>query len=82
METDWGGNLINFYVFRLLPLFSVGNADNRQQVRHRFGLYDKIVSSAYGSTTVRNCNWVRFLRVSSVYGPQVSFSEFLLIQVQ
>lgn len=43
-----------------------------RQVRHRFGLYDKIVSSADGRATVRNCNWVRFLRVNNIYSPQVS----------
>lgn len=43
------------------------------QIRHRFGLYDEIsISNGY---RVRHCNWIRFLRVSKTYGPQVqSFS--------
>lgn len=43
------------------------------QVRHRFGLYDRVVSSADGRAAIRNCNWVRFLRVNTIYSPQVSF---------
>ncbi|XP_077285564.1 uncharacterized protein LOC143910840 [Arctopsyche grandis] len=39
-------------------------------IRHRFGLYDEISSS--GGVQVRHCNWVRFLRVSEQYGPQVN----------
>lgn len=40
------------------------------QVRHRFGLFDEVCTS--GGVQVRHCNWVRFLRVSENYGPQVS----------
>lgn len=40
------------------------------QVRHRYGLYDEI-TYAFGRK-VRNCNWVRFLRVADNYGPQVN----------
>lgn len=39
------------------------------QVRHRFGLYDEI--SISNGFRVRHCNWIRFLRVSKTYGPQV-----------
>lgn len=40
------------------------------QIRHRFGLYDE-VTYTYGRK-VRNCNWIRFLRISELYGPQVN----------
>lgn len=40
------------------------------QIRHRFGLYDEI-TFAFGRK-VRNCNWVRFLKVAETYGPQVN----------
>lgn len=40
------------------------------QIRHRFGLFDEVCTS--GGIQVRHCNWVRFLRVSDNYGPQVS----------
>uniref|UniRef100_A0A182PA88 C2H2-type domain-containing protein n=1 Tax=Anopheles epiroticus TaxID=199890 RepID=A0A182PA88_9DIPT len=39
-------------------------------IRHRFGLYDEITS--VNGRTVRHCNWIRFLRVSETYGPQVN----------
>ncbi|XP_053675967.1 zinc finger and SCAN domain-containing protein 2-like [Anopheles nili] len=39
-------------------------------IRHRFGLYDEI--TAVNGRTVRHCNWIRFLRVSETYGPQVN----------
>ncbi|XP_041787580.1 uncharacterized protein LOC121602889, partial [Anopheles merus] len=39
-------------------------------IRHRFGLYDEITS--INGRTVRHCNWIRFLRVSETYGPQVN----------
>lgn len=42
------------------------------QIRHRFGLYDEI--SISNGFRVRHCNWIRFLRVSKTYGPQVHFS--------
>ncbi|XP_055387326.1 zinc finger protein 112-like [Condylostylus longicornis] len=41
-----------------------------EDIRYRFGLYDEI-SYTFGKR-VRNCNWVRFLRVSESYGPQVN----------
>lgn len=44
------------------------------QVRHRFGLFDEVCTSA--GVQVRHCNWVRFLRVSENYGPQVLLSEY------
>lgn len=40
------------------------------QVRYRFGLYDEI--SYTNGRKVRHCNWVRFLKVSETYGPQVN----------
>ncbi|GBP20397.1 hypothetical protein EVAR_14646_1 [Eumeta japonica] len=40
------------------------------QIRHRFGLFDEVCTS--GGAQVRHCNWVRFLRVSEHYGPQVN----------
>ncbi|XP_052897226.1 zinc finger protein 177-like [Anopheles moucheti] len=39
-------------------------------IRHRFGLYDEI--TIVNGRTVRHCNWIRFLRVSETYGPQVN----------
>ncbi|KAJ8730600.1 hypothetical protein PYW08_002013 [Mythimna loreyi] len=39
-------------------------------IRHRFGLFDEVCTS--GGVQVRHCNWVRFLRVSDNYGPQVN----------
>ncbi|ETN60669.1 zinc finger protein [Anopheles darlingi] len=39
-------------------------------IRHRFGLYDEITT--VNGRTVRHCNWIRFLRVSETYGPQVN----------
>ncbi|KAL5279334.1 hypothetical protein ACFFRR_003738 [Megaselia abdita] len=41
-----------------------------EDVRYRFGLYDEILYAA--GKRVRHCNWIRFLRVSDVYGPQVN----------
>uniref|UniRef100_A0A182ILS4 SET domain-containing protein n=1 Tax=Anopheles atroparvus TaxID=41427 RepID=A0A182ILS4_ANOAO len=41
-----------------------------RNIRHRFGLYDEI--TAVNGRTVRHCNWIRFLRVSETYGPQVN----------
>lgn len=40
------------------------------QIRHRFGLYDEITT--VNGRRVRHCNWIRFLRVSETYGPQVN----------
>lgn len=40
------------------------------QVRFRFGLYDEVVAT--NGRPIRYCNWIRFLRVSDTYGPQVS----------
>ena len=40
------------------------------QIRHRFGLYDEIAYT--NGKKVRHCNWIRFLRVSESFGPQVS----------
>lgn len=40
------------------------------QIRYRFGLYDEIATT--NGQKVRHCNWVRFLRMSESYGPQVS----------
>lgn len=40
------------------------------QIKHRFGLYDEI--SYTSGRKVRNCNWVKFLRVAETYGPQVN----------
>ncbi|CAO1382582.1 unnamed protein product [Diamesa tonsa] len=39
-------------------------------IRHRFGLYDEITFT--NGRKIRNCNWIRFLRVSQNYGPQVN----------
>ncbi|XP_031627902.1 zinc finger protein 672-like [Contarinia nasturtii] len=41
-----------------------------EDIRHRFGLYDEI--SISNGFRVRHCNWIRFLRVSKTYGPQVN----------
>lgn len=46
----------------------------RLQIRHRFGLYDEI--SISNGFRVRHCNWVRFLRVSKTYGPQVRIPSY------
>lgn len=54
---DWITYLLHFY-------FSL-------QIRYRFGLYDEI--SISNGFRVRHCNWIRFLRVSETYGPQVCF---------
>lgn len=41
-----------------------------EQIRYRYGLYDEVsISTGF---RVRHCNWIRFLRVSDTYGPQVS----------
>lgn len=40
------------------------------QIKHRFGLYDEI--SYTSGRKVRNCNWVKFLRATDSYGPQVN----------
>lgn len=40
------------------------------QIKHRFGLYDEITYTS--ARKVRNCNWVKFLRVAENYGPQVN----------
>ncbi|XP_052865475.1 zinc finger protein 177-like [Anopheles cruzii] len=50
-----------------LDIFSTIQEDD---IRHRFGLYDEI--TAVNGRTVRHCNWIRFLRVSETYGPQVN----------
>lgn len=49
------------------------------QIRHRFGLFDEVSTS--GGVQVRHCNWVRFLRVSEHYGPQVSiqYVEYIIL---
>ncbi|XP_061511659.1 zinc finger protein 235 [Anopheles gambiae] len=51
----------NLAIFSALP---------EDDIRHRFGLYDEITS--INGRTVRHCNWIRFLRVSETYGPQVN----------
>lgn len=40
------------------------------QIRHRFGCYDEISGS--GSTKVRHCNWIRFIRIASTFNPSVN----------
>uniref|UniRef100_A0A182Q7V8 C2H2-type domain-containing protein n=1 Tax=Anopheles farauti TaxID=69004 RepID=A0A182Q7V8_9DIPT len=50
-----------------LDIYSTIEEDD---IRHRFGLYDEIIS--VNGRTVRHCNWIRFLRVSETYGPQVN----------
>lgn len=40
------------------------------QIRYRFGLYDEV--TVINGCRVRHCNWIRFLRVSETYGPQVN----------
>lgn len=58
---------INFYLSRF-------------QVRHKYGLYDEITSNparqrqTSQSSSVRHCNWVRFLRVASDFGPHVNLA--------
>lgn len=45
-----------------------------KQIRYRYGLYDEVsISTGF---RVRHCNWIRFLRVSDTYGPQVSARIF------
>ncbi|XP_039284956.1 zinc finger protein 829-like isoform X2 [Nilaparvata lugens] len=39
-------------------------------IRHRFGCYDEITEA--DRRRVRHCNWVRFLRTSASYNPQVN----------
>ncbi|XP_049536654.1 zinc finger protein 177-like [Anopheles darlingi] len=51
----------NLAIFTALP---------EHDIRHRFGLYDEITT--VNGRTVRHCNWIRFLRVSETYGPQVN----------
>lgn len=52
------------------------------QIRHRFGLFDEVCTS--GGVQARHCNWVRFLRVSDNYGPQVRlyFKANLVVSVK
>ncbi|XP_039429214.1 zinc finger protein 177-like isoform X2 [Culex pipiens pallens] len=50
-----------------LDLYSYVDEDD---IRHRFGLYDEITT--VNGRRVRHCNWIRFLRVSETYGPQVN----------
>lgn len=47
------------------------------QIRYRFGLYDEI--SISNGFRVRHCNWIRFLRVSETYGPQVRATEIIFL---
>ncbi|CAG9129000.1 unnamed protein product [Plutella xylostella] len=56
------------YHGRITAAFSILTCSVR--VRHRFGLFDEVCAS--GGVQVRHCNWVRFLRVSENYGPQVN----------
>ncbi|XP_046865868.1 oocyte zinc finger protein XlCOF8.4-like isoform X2 [Drosophila willistoni] len=42
----------------------------RNDIRYRFGLYDEI-SNYYGKQ-VRHCNWIRFLRLSTIYDSNVN----------
>jgi hypothetical protein len=44
--------------------------NNYFQIRHRYGLYDEITYTT--GRSVRNCNWIRFLRTADIYGPQVN----------
>lgn len=41
------------------------------QIRYRFGCFDEIITT-HGKK-MRHCNWIRFLRVSETFGPQVGF---------
>ncbi|KAG4068167.1 hypothetical protein HA402_001592 [Bradysia odoriphaga] len=41
-----------------------------EDIRYRFGLYDEV--TVINGCRVRHCNWIRFLRVSETYGPQVN----------
>ncbi|XP_021703813.1 zinc finger protein 235 [Aedes aegypti] len=50
-----------------LDVYSYVDEDD---IRHRFGLYDEITTA--NGRRVRHCNWIRFLRVSETYGPQVN----------
>ncbi|XP_053696484.1 zinc finger protein 177-like [Sabethes cyaneus] len=50
-----------------LDVYSYVDEDD---IRHRFGLYDEITT--VNGRRVRHCNWIRFLRVSETYGPQVN----------
>ncbi|XP_070506388.1 uncharacterized protein [Chironomus tepperi] len=50
-----------------LNVFSTVSEDD---IRHRYGLYDEITYTT--GRSVRNCNWIRFLRTADVYGPQVN----------
>ena len=40
------------------------------QIRHRFGCYDEIAETQ--GRRVRHCNWVRFIRHTSVCTPDVN----------
>ncbi|KAG5683406.1 hypothetical protein PVAND_012690 [Polypedilum vanderplanki] len=50
-----------------LNVFSTISEDD---IRHRYGLYDEITNTE--GRKVRNCNWIRFLRSTDAYGPQVN----------